>query len=349
MKSRFSISALLTAVMLLAVAGQAEAQSRTNPSGYMEYITERYDDLSVKFYEYMSAIAHSSNAGRIEKQRAELLELSWDTYNEVRTMPPFKGNIALRDSAAAFMKINHFILKNDYDKILELEAVSRDSYSEMEAYILAQRAARNRLDAANVRMLAEQKRFAAEFDVELVQRTDAVFRKMRITNEVLRYLDDVYLAFFRSHIDETDLLEYLKDENRERMRSGSEALLSSCVDGLEYLRTLEPPNGDYALQNACAELLRFYSDEARGSADDLLRYRDAESAFRKVKSEYDALDDSGRDVETVREYNDAVRQLNYEVDTFNEVTKKRNERREALLVQWQEAFDKYLASHIPKF
>ena len=339
----------LLGIFMINFNPDANGQSAKDPGDYMAYIGQKYNDLSIQFYQYMSAIAHSNNARKIEKRRSELLTLSWDTYTDIRTMPIFRGNRALRDSAAAYLKINHRVLKEDFDKILNMELIAEQSYDDMEAYITAQREARNKLDVANIKMLVEQKKFAARYNLVLVERTDELFQRMQEANEALNYLNKVHLTFFKAHKFEIYLLEAMTEKNKDKITEFRSRLTSSAKEGMAYLEELGSYNGDVGLNHACHDLLRFYYSEAAEDVQDMIDYIHAEDEFEMMKTWYDDLPSEERTAENVGVYNAAVRKMNEASDAYNDANQHLNKDRLTMLEAWRLAYDEFLERHIPKF
>jgi hypothetical protein len=348
---RLTINTCICLVIGLFVVSipDGRAQSKKDPAAYMSYIGSRYNELSIQFYQYMSVVAHSRNARRIEKQRSELLALSWDTYTDVRTMAVFKGNRALRDSAAAFLRINHRVLKEDYDKILNMELISERSFDDMEAYMTAQREARNKLHVANIRMLAEQKKFAALYRLTLVERTDELFLRMRQADEVLNYLNQVYLIFFRSHKDDIYMVENMAEKDVEAIGEYRKRLINSSRTGLGQLESIKTFRGDASLGSACRTILEFYEREAASGVNLLMDYLIAEVALGRARTSYEALPREERNADATERYNEAVRQMNAAADAYNASSRQLNAERLRLIENWRAAYDRFLADHIPRF
>ncbi len=64
-------------------------------------------------------------------------------------MPSYNGNKALRDSAVSYLKILYSVFNEDYSKLVNMEEIAEQSYDAMEAYLLAQEKAGEKLDQAH--------------------------------------------------------------------------------------------------------------------------------------------------------------------------------------------------------
>jgi len=341
--------ALLAVAFLFMNPTQSIGQSKKDPAAYMEFIGDRYAELSLEFYKYMSAVAHSHNGRKIERKRQQLLATSWDTYTTVRTMSTFKGDRALRDSAATYLRISHRVLKEDYDKILNLEVIAERSYDDMEAYIMAQKEARNKLDISNVRMLAEQKKFAAKHRMTLTSIEDELYDRMKQTNSVLSYLNMVYLTFFKSHKQEIYLLEALSAKDEKALEQNRNMLKAYVLSGTEQLESIGSFRRDASLKNACIQLHEFYMRECKTDVDRMIKYIHAEKDFEREKVFFDQLSKEERNEVQVNVYNAAVRKLNEAANQFNTTSQDLHEERTRLNTAWKLAYEQFLSNHIPHF
>lgn len=316
---------------------------------YMDEIGDRYTALSEEFYRYLSAAAHAGSPRKVDKRREALIETAWETFSEVRTMPSFRGDRALRDSSANYLRIYYRVLTEQYEQILDMEAIAETSAHAMEAYIRAQREARNRLDVANVRMLAAQKRFAAAHNIPLQLRSDELFQKMKATNEALTFVQHLQLIFTRSHFQEMVLMETVSDRDSAAMARLRPALEESCDEGLDQLFALTAYSGDPILNDATRDLLFFYRKEAGTYTDLLQDYIRAEAGYKKARAKWDATSGTNRTADAAEAFNQTVRVLNEAADAYNSANREMNDERARQLSAWQLAYRTFLDRHIPVF
>ena len=69
--------------------------------------------------------------------------------NNIAKMPDFEGDKSLRDSTVSYLSLCYNVLNEDYSKILDLEEIAEQSFDLMEAYLLAQQKAGEKLDEAS--------------------------------------------------------------------------------------------------------------------------------------------------------------------------------------------------------
>ncbi|HEX2627909.1 MAG TPA: hypothetical protein VHM26_02830, partial [Chitinophagaceae bacterium] len=146
---------------------QANAQYE-NAGQYMDHISNANQKLTEKYLVYLSSVSHGKSARKVEKRRQEVVESIINTRMDIMGMPPFKGDRTLRDTTVAYLKILNSVFNEDYSKIVNMEEIAEQSYDAMEAYMLAQEKAQEKLNEASARQMNQQKVFANKHSVTLI-------------------------------------------------------------------------------------------------------------------------------------------------------------------------------------
>lgn len=174
-------------LFLLFVALRTSAQEFENAGKYMDFISNANQALTIKYLTYMSAVSHGKSARKVEKRRTEVVNSINDTKFSVMGMPPWKGDRTLKDTTVAYLKILYSVFNEDYGKIVDMEEIAEQSYDAMEAYLLAQQKAYEKLHLAADRQHEMQKQFAAKYNITLVESTSELEEKSKTANKVLAH------------------------------------------------------------------------------------------------------------------------------------------------------------------
>src|SRR6478736_4270514 len=118
-------------IAFLLMVNIGNAQNLDQPGSYITYISEQYRGITEDFWSYTSAVAHGKSARKVENRRSELLKTVKDASKKISTMPAYKGDQSLRDSAVTYLNLTYHILNDDYGKIINLEEVAEQSYDAM--------------------------------------------------------------------------------------------------------------------------------------------------------------------------------------------------------------------------
>src|SRR5437762_9771044 len=162
---------------------KVEGQSIENAGDYMDYIGKQNSNLSAIYLSYVSAVAHGKSARKVEKRRQEVLNAINDTRFNIQGMSPWKGDKSYRDSTVAYLKLLNIVFNEDYGKIVNMEEIAEQSYDAMEAYLLAQQKAQEKLEEAIGRQNSEEQEFAKKNNINLVKDESALSQKSKIASD----------------------------------------------------------------------------------------------------------------------------------------------------------------------
>ena len=330
---------------LLVTAG-ASAQSFDNAGQYMDYINKAHEKVTSMYLSYLSAMGHGKSARKVEKRRQEVVNTIFDTRMNVMGMPPFKGDRSYRDTTVAYLKLLYAVFNEDYAKIVNMEEIAEQSYDAMEAYMLAQKKAGERLREAGDRRQKTFTDFAAKYNVTVVDGTTELEEKSKQAAALMEHYDEVFLLFFKSQKQEAYLLDAMASRNLTAFEQNRNAQRQFSEDGLKKLPGLKGYQGDPSLINACTTALTYFKEEAdkMGFVTDFLL---AQEAFEKLRKAFNSKPASQRTQQDVDEYNKAVSSINAALDAFNKTSNDLNRQRNKAFDTWNNAVKKYLDDYMP--
>jgi len=339
-------NSFLLSVLLFFFSFVSTAQDFQNPGEYMDYIGKSNETVTEKYLYYLSAVSHGKSARKVEKRREGVLSLIYETRLLMQAMPPFKGDKSYRDSTVAYLKILYSVFNEDYGKIVNMEEIAEQSYDAMEAYMLAQDKAQEKLKAAAEKRAAQQKVFAAKNNITLVENKSDLDNKMEAASQITNHYDEVYLAFFKPYKQEAYLLDAVNKKNIIAIEQNLSSLKQFAEEGLEKLKTINSPNGDASVIAACRSLLQFYKTEAKDGAG-FTDYFLKEEEFKKLKKEFDSKSSSKRTQADIDKFNNAVNDINDAGKNYNNINNSLNKTRASLLDDWNKAVKKFMDNYIP--
>lgn len=343
---KFLFSAFLFFLTVSVFKGQSQ-QPDQEAYNYMATIGSGYEKISEDYMQYASAVAHNS-ARKAEKRRADLIKSIYAVKETVAKAPCFKDNCALRDSAVSYLTLNFYVLNYDYEKIVNMEEVSEQSYDLMEAYMLARDLAEKKVEESGKRLEEVEKAFAAKYNIPLSPDKSELSRKIEQANQVNDHYKDVYLIFFKSYKQEAYLLDALDKKDFSAAEQNKNALLQTATEGLTKLTSLKAFRNDRSLITACRQALDFYKNEATKMSAIIDFMMKAEN-FNKMKETFDAKDPMMRTKEEVDQYNKAANELNTLQRTFTTNYNYLNTNRSNVVNNWNNQSENYQEKYIPKY
>jgi hypothetical protein len=337
---------LATLSFLFLFSNRTTAQTFENAGEYMDHISKANSALTEKYLGYLSAASHGKSARKVEKRRQEVVNAISDTRYNIMGMPPYKGDRSLKDTTVAYLKMLNYIFNEQYGKIVNMEEIAEQSYDAMEAYLMAQEKAQEKLAEASKKQRDMQKQFADKNNVTLVESENELEAKMKIVDAVMDHYNDVYLISFKCYKQEAYLMDAIDRKNLVSIEQNNNSLQKFAEEGLDKLKTLKGYNNDPSLIVACRELMNFYKTEAgKGAAisDFFLKQEN----FAKLKKQFDAKGGSKRTQQDVDQFNKAVNETNAAIGDFNKTNNELNKARASVTDNWNKVYKKYMDTYIP--
>jgi len=339
-----------TILILLCVAAfqTTTAQNFKNANEYLTFIGKENRKISKSSWNYTKSVAHSKSPRKIEGDRKRLLKSYERAVIKIKKAKPFEGEDAFKKQILEYMDLRTSILKNDYAKIVDMKEVAEQSYDFMEAYILAQKMADERMQEAQETYENSQRDYAARNNINLIESETDLGRKMKISNEVFEHKNDVYLVFFKSNIQERFMLDALSTGDLSAIQQNANALQIFAEEGLQALDTIALYKEDTSVVNATKKALEFYLNETKNEIPKLLEFFLLSEKFNAIKNAIDKKAAKNRTKKEIDQYNEMANKMNKAVVNFNKANEKLNKERNKIINQWNEASAKFLSRHIPK-
>jgi hypothetical protein len=340
----------LTSALILLIGFNTPVSAQQNKAViYMERIGREMNAIMVDSWDYTSEVAHGNSARKAETKRKELLRTSKVAIDRVSKMDGYAGSTQYRDSVIAFLQINYIVLNEDYSKILNMEEIAEQSYDNMEAYLLAQELASERLDLASDMLMDQQQIFATANNINLLESKDKVARKLEKSGGVINHYNEVYLIFFKSYKQEAYLLDAMIKKDVSAMEQNKNSLISMSADGLVKLKSVKAYNYDKSLIGAANTALDFFQKEASTKMATIIDFYMQEEKFNKIKASFDAKPQSKRTKDDITQYNTAVNEYNSKLNSFNKLNTELNNSRNAVLTNWDKTAKNFMDRHIPRY
>lgn len=335
------------ALLWMICLGNVNAQKFSNPVEYMNFIGEQYTQLAEDQWSYTSAVANDKNAKKIETKRQELLNSNKSAQAKIKKMEGYNGNTAYRDSVVAYLTLNYNILNNDYEKIMNMEEIAEQSYDLMEAYLLAQEVAGEKLKKAGEMLNKEEKKFASENNITLLEgEKDKNALRLEKASEVYKYYNQIYLIFFKSYKQEAYLLDAVNRQDVNAMEQNKNALAQYSKEGLDQLKSMKPFEGDNSLKDAAVEILEFYHNESEKELGDIVNFFVKKEEFETIQKAFDAKKKNDKTQKDVDNFNNAVNDYNNAMNAYNKANETLNNSRGKKLDNWNNTSKKFTKKHV---
>jgi hypothetical protein len=342
---RLSVFATLFLLLTSSLSAQPSGDS---PVDYINYLNQLEENLSKKYLSYMSEVAHGNRARKMEKRRVELLNSVNEAIQAAGRLKPYKGDASLRDAFKGYWIVLNTIFKEDYHTIVDMEEVAEQSYDDMEAYLLIQEKARQKLHDAYRKLPDAYEGFAARHNVRLTEgQSTNLSERLDKAGKVNAYMNKVYLLFFKSNVQEELMFKAMEKNDINGIEQSKNSMAKFSSEGLRRLDTLKSFDGDASLLTACRKVLEFQKDEAENQVGFMTEFLIKKEDFEKIKKAFDALPPNKRTQVDVDNYNKAIAEYNKAVNLYNKTNESLNTNRAKVINNWEATRKKFMDAHVP--
>jgi len=349
MKKNILLYLILTLfINIFLSAGKIKAQNNKNATSYLMAIEKENIAITNDLWDYTTSVAHGKNAKKVESRRKDLINTLSKAINKIGSMDAFEGDNILRDSLVSFLNLCYNVLNQDYAKIVDMEEIAEQSYDEMEAYMMAQEKANDKLDAANDMVTDIYKKFAENHKIHLLEKKDKITVNLLNAGKVFKYYNVVYLIFFKNFKQEAYLLDAFEKTDLNSVEQNRSKLIQTSSEDLKKLDTIKSYKGDLSLKSACIQLLKFYNTEASKKILVLTDFELKKENFEKIKTAIENKDESSRTQSDIDEYNKAATIFKKAIDDNNRTNKELNDLRNKYLSDWNYTVNAFMDKYIPK-
>ncbi len=322
------------------------AQNQSSAVDYMNELTTSFKAVKEETWQYLKAITRGKGARKVESKRQALIAQLSTAKADTKKMKDFKGDASLKTSIEKYFEISYIVLKEDFDKILDMEDISEQSYDAMEAYLLAKELANKKLDDAFSDVQASQKTFCDKNDITLLEgEQDKQTKKMIKASNTLNYYNDLYLIFFKVYKQEAYVLDALQRNDISSFTQNNQTLEKDAKAALEKLKAQADYEGDKSLVLAAQEVTTFYMREAQKDFKTISDFYTKKDAFEKIQKNFEAKSKKDRTQADVDEINKAGQEYNDAVAKFNKTNEVLNKERNAFLNQWNSKVEAFMDKH----
>lgn len=323
---------------LLPVPGLVTAQTTPGAVEYMEELLLAFQEMEGAKWKYLKAVTRGRSARKVEKRRGQLISEYANAITQARKVRSFEKDTLLKPALLEYLKLTKTVLKEDYDKILDMEAIAEESYDAMEAYIMVQRKTDEKFQAAADLLEEGQEAFATEHSIDIVEgESSKRASKINKASEALNHYNDVFLIFFKSNVQETYFLEAMAVGDLTAMDQSASALSSYAEEGIAELNEVKLIKNDFALTNAAKNLLKFYKIECDTDLKRILDFYIVADDFEKVNKKFEAIKKSKRTQADINKINKASEAYNRGVSQINSTIDRNNKKRDTALKAWNKA------------
>ena len=335
----------LTAIFL-SLTLVVQSQSFKNASEYLEFVGKEQEAVTKDMWKYTKAVAHSRSDRAIGNKRSILIKSIGSAIEKIEKAQSYQGE-EYKNQVLEYMRLNESLLKEDYEKIIDLKEVAEQSYDLMEAYMMAQELADQKMEEAYEAYQLNFRTYAAAHNIRVNDDETDLGKKMKISSEVFNHYNELFLVHFKVSINEVYLMNALEKNDVNAIQQNANALGQSAREGLEQLTSVELYKNDKSLVEATKKAFEFYIDEAENKIPKFTEFLVMNNDFETIKNTLEKTSEKNRTKEMVDTYNQKVKEINKAVVAYNKTNDQLNRDRQNTITNLNTVNDNFLSKHIP--
>lgn len=333
--------------LFVAAINTTTAQKFDTAFAYLEFISDEQETITKNMWNYTKAVAHNRNDKNVENKRNSVIKSIERAKKKISAATSFDDD-PYKESVLENLNISESLMKMDYAKIIDMKAISQQSYDMMEQYILAQELADKKMAEAQKDYEAKFMDYAKRHTIEIIENETDLGRKMQISNEVFSYYNEMYLPFFKANITESYIFEALEANDISALQQNAISLSNIIKEEREVINTIALYKDDKNVLEATNAAFDFYLTEAEVHIPEMIDFLLLQEEIQNISKIIEKTSKRKRTKEQIDGYNAKVDELNKKVAFFNKLTAKLNKERAKVLHNLNKANDDFLARHIPK-
>jgi hypothetical protein len=359
-------SAMLFAVLIIAGAVDLQAQpvakdealpgrdslTRSDPGlsqeavEYHRRLTEPMLDLKKASYKYTQTVARTRRIRAVERSRQDLLKVIASNKEFCKSIDPFHGDSTLKSELNRYLDLLYIVVKQDFDKILDMEDIAAQSYDQAEAHQLALDLAVGKMQASFDVLRKADLAFFKKYGITLREDKDELSMKIEKANRAFDYYNAIYRIFYKANKEASYAREASISKDIVALEQHTMTLVSFTGEGLNQLKQKSAYDGDKELLEAATKLLEFYDHEGKVTFPANVDFNMKADIAHKADRKFHSIKENERKQGDVDEFNHSVDIFNKAVKEINQINHVSFATNNKLIALWNKQVEQFFVEHL---
>jgi hypothetical protein len=312
---------------------------------YHQNFTAPLKDLKQSIYSYLQAVTRIRRARTVEKKRQELLNAIQTNKEIFKSSSPFYNDSTLKCELTRYLDLLYIVLKEDFDKILDMEDIKAQTYDQDEAHQLALDMAFDKLHICYEFLKKTESAFFEKYKIPIKKEKDELTLKIEKANKALNYYDTIYRIFSKVNRENAYARQAIDKKDIASLEQHVMTLVSFSEAGLEKLKEKKGFDGDNELTLAAIKLLEFYRHEGQESCPANVDFFIKSDNLLQASKKFNSIREGDRTKDDVDKYNGLVKAYNKAVKEINKINGTSFKMDKELIEFWQKQKDLFFEKH----
>jgi hypothetical protein len=236
-------------------------------------------------------------------------------------------------------------MKEDFDKILDMEDIKAQTYDEDEAHQLALDLAFEKLENCRTFLNKADETFFALYGIKVDNTKDKITEKIDQANNAIKYYNPIYRVFFKVNREYSYTQLALAKKDLAELQQHAAALPVLAEDGIEKLKSLNGYMGDDELLKTVIEILKFYKSEGLVTIPANIAFFLKVEAFQNAQKKMESIRPESRTKSDIDIYNKSLDSYNTSVKEINQLNTSSNKKHNNYIDKWKKTVDTFFDVH----
>lgn len=312
---------------------------------YYVKLSEPMRDLKIAHYNYLKMVTKLRKARAVEKSRQQLLKVLQSNMEIFKNCDSFRDDSTLKMKLIEFLNLNYLVLKEDFDKIIDMEDVIAQSFDQAEAHQLAIDLAVEKINATFKVLRKAETDFFGKYHITANNEKDELTLKIEKANKALEYYNSIHRIFFKVNKQFAYTSDASAKKDIANLEQHTITLVSFAEDALSELKKKDGYDGDNELLATAIEIIQFYNKEGKQTYPANIEFYLKEDNMQKTIKKFNSIKESDRTKPVVDQFNNEVNIFNKAAGEVNKINQASFKKHNDLLEIWNKKMDQFFKKH----
>jgi hypothetical protein len=322
--------------------------SHTLTENALQYLQGVHDKLLPQrkaAYEYLQSVTKSRRARIIERKRQEMIVKIKENSDYFKTYIPFNNDKEYKDELLAYLDMKYMVLKEDFDKIVDMEKVEALTIDQEDAHQMALDLAFAKLDTCFAKYARAEDAFFIRYNIKEDTVKDAMSQKIERANKLIDYYNSIHRIFYKVNKISRQADEAVGRRDVAALEQHAITMVAYADEAIEKLKQQQTFEGDSDLISAAKSLTEFYKKEGMETIPLNVKYNLSKDLFDQAEKKFQSIKENDRKDTDINEYNSAVREFNKAVKEINKANSQSDKTHKQLIKRWNELAETFFKKH----
>ncbi len=316
-----------------------------NAGEYLKSVHEKLLPQRKAVYEYLQSVTKSRRTRVVERKRQEMIIAIKKNSEYFKTFIPFNNDNEFKDELQHYLDFEYSILKEDFDKIVDMEQIEALTIDQEEAHQMALDLAFEKLDTCFEQFERAEDAFFARYNIKKSTEKDKMSLAIERANDLIEYYNSIHRIFYKVDKIHRQAHEAVQRKDVVALEQLSVTIVSFADEALEKLSNKQPFEGDNELITATKDLVGFYKKEGLGRIPLNVKFNLDKDRFDEAAKKIQSIKSADRTEADVKEYNSAVNDYNKAVKEINKVNSSSTKTHNQMIKRWNDTGEMFFKKH----